>query len=137
MPIIRYRTRDLTRLLPGTARSMRRMEKIGGRSDDMIILRGVNVFPSQIEEQILKCRGLSPHYVIELGREGRLDTMSVLVEARSDALNSSVRTQHSKELAHHVKAVVGVSVRVNVVDPGAIDRSIGKAKRVLDMRPRD
>jgi phenylacetate-CoA ligase len=137
MPIIRYRTRDLTRLLPGTARTMRRMEKIGGRSDDMIILRGVNVFPSQIEEQILKCRGLSPHYVIELGRDGRLDTMSVLVEARSDALDSSTRTQQSKELVHHVKAVVGVSVRVNVVDPGAIDRSIGKAKRVLDMRPRD
>jgi phenylacetate-CoA ligase len=137
MPIIRYRTRDLTRLLPGTARTMRRMEKIGGRSDDMIILRGVNVFPSQIEEQILKCRGLAPHYVIELGRDGRLDTMSVLVEARSDALDSSTRTQQSKELVHHVKAVVGVSVRVNVVDPGAIDRSIGKAKRVLDMRPRD
>ena len=137
MPIIRYRTRDLTRLLPGTARVMRRMEKITGRSDDMIILRGVNVFPSQIEEQILKCRGLSPHYVIELGRDGRLDTMSVLVEARSDALDSSTRTQQSKELVHHVKAVVGVSVRVNVVDPGAIDRSIGKAKRVLDMRPRD
>jgi phenylacetate-CoA ligase len=137
MPIIRYRTRDLTRLLPGTARSMRRMEKISGRSDDMIILRGVNVFPSQIEEQILKCRGLAPHYVIELGREGRLDTMSVLVEARPGALDSSTRTQQSKELVHHVKAVVGVSVRVNVVDPGAIDRSIGKAKRVLDMRPRD
>jgi phenylacetate-CoA ligase len=137
MPIIRYRTRDLTRLLPGTARTMRRMEKIGGRSDDMIILRGVNVFPSQIEDQILKCRGLAPHYVIELSRDGRLDTMSVLVEARPDALDAAVRAQQSKELTHHVKAVVGVTVRVNVVDPGAIDRSLGKAKRVLDMRPKE
>ena len=137
MPVVRYRTRDLTRLLPGTARTMRRMEKVAGRSDDMIILRGVNVFPSQIEEQILKCRALSPHYALELGREGRLDTMNVLVEARPDALDPAIRTQQAKELVHHVKAVVGVSVRVNVVDPGAIDRSIGKAKRVLDMRPRD
>ena len=96
MPIVRYRTRDLTRLLPGTARTMRRMEKISGRSDDMIILRGVNVFPSQIEEQILKCRGLAPHYVIELSREGRLDTMSVLVEARPDALDAAARAQQSK-----------------------------------------
>jgi len=137
MPIIRYRTRDLTRLLPGTARTMRRMERIGGRSDDMIILRGVNVFPSQIEEQILKCRGLAPHYVIELGRDGRLDTMSVLVEARPDAVDEAMRALQSKDLVHHVKAVIGVSVRVSVVDPGAIDRSLGKAKRVLDMRPRE
>jgi phenylacetate-CoA ligase len=137
MPIVRYRTRDLSRLLPGTARVMRRMEKISGRSDDMIILRGVNVFPSQIEEQILKCRGLAPHYVIELGRDGRLDTMSVLVEARPDAVDAAARAQQSKELIHHVKAVVGVTVRVNVVDPGVIDRSNGKAKRVLDMRPKD
>ncbi|BBF91653.1 phenylacetate-coenzyme A ligase [Blastochloris tepida] len=137
MPIIRYRTRDLSRLLPGTARSMRRMEKVSGRSDDMIILRGVNVFPSQIEEQILKCSGLAPHYVIELGREGRLDTMSVLVEARPEATDAAVRATQAKELMHHVKAVVGVSVRVNVVDPNSIERSIGKAKRVLDMRPRE
>jgi phenylacetate-CoA ligase len=137
MPIVRYRTRDLSRLLPGTARTMRRMEKITGRSDDMIILRGVNVFPSQIEEQILKCRGLAPHYVIELGRDGRLDTMNVLVEARPDATDAAMRAQQAKELVHHVKAVVGVSVRVAVVDPGAIDRSVGKAKRVLDMRPRE
>ena len=137
MPIIRYRTRDLSRLLPGTARSMRRIEKITGRSDDMIILRGVNVFPSQIEEQILKCRGLAPHYVIELSRDGRLDSMAVQVEARPDALDAAVRAQQAKDLQHHVKAVVGVSVRVNVVDPGGIDRSVGKAKRVMDMRPRD
>jgi phenylacetate-CoA ligase len=137
MPIIRYRTRDLTRLLPGAVGAMRRMERVGGRSDDMIILRGVNVFPSQIEEQILKCRGLAPHYVIELGRDGRLDTMAVLVEARPDALDAATRAQQAKELGHHVKAVVGVSVRVAVVDPGAIDRSVGKAKRVLDLRPRE
>ena len=116
---------------------MRRMEKVTARSDDMIILRGVNVFPSQIEEQILKCRGLSPHYVLEIGREGRLDTMNVLVEARPDAVDPATRAQQAKDLVHHVKAVVGVSVRVNVVDPGAIDRSVGKAKRVLDMRPKD
>jgi phenylacetate-CoA ligase len=137
MPVIRYRTRDLSRLLPGTARTMRRMEKVTGRSDDMIILRGVNVFPTQIEEQILKCRGLAPHFVLELGREGRLDTMSVLVEARPDAADAATRAAQAKEFVHHVKAVVGVSVRVNVVDPGSIDRSVGKAKRVLDMRPKD
>jgi phenylacetate-CoA ligase len=137
MPVVRYRTRDLTRLLPGTVRTMRRMEKVTGRSDDMIILRGVNVFPSQIEEQILKCRGLSPHYALELGRERRLDTMCVLVEARPEATDAAIRAQQAKELVHHVKAVVGVSVRVSVVDPSAIDRSIGKAKRVLDMRPKD
>jgi phenylacetate-CoA ligase len=137
MPIIRYRTRDLTRLLPGTARSMRRMEKVTGRSDDMMILRGVNVFPSQIEEQILKCKGLAPHYVIELGRDGRLDTMTVQVEARPDAIDAAVRAQMVRELTHHVKAVIGVSVRVNVLDPNAIDRSVGKARRVMDMRPKD
>ncbi|NJL50623.1 MAG: phenylacetate--CoA ligase [Blastochloris sp.] len=137
MPIIRYRTRDLSRLLPGSARSMRRMEKVSGRSDDMIILRGVNVFPSQIEEQILKCTGLAPHYVIELGREGRLDTMSVLVEARPELADPAARAVQAKDLIHHVKAVVGVTVRVNVVDPCTIERSIGKAKRVLDMRPRE
>jgi phenylacetate-CoA ligase len=137
MPVIRYRTRDLTRLMPGTARAMRRMEKVTGRSDDMIILRGVKVFPSQIEEQILRCRGLAPHYVIELGREGRLDTMNVLVEARPDAADPATRAEQAKDFIHHVKAVVGVSVRVLVVDPGKIDRSIGKAKRVLDLRPKD
>jgi len=137
MPVIRYRTRDLTRLLPGSARVMRRMEKVTGRSDDMIILRGVNVFPSQIEEQILRCRGLAPHYALELGREGRLDTMNVLVEARPDAADAAARAEQAKELVHHITAVVGVSVRVSVVDPGAIDRSIGKAKRVFDLRPKD
>jgi phenylacetate-CoA ligase len=137
MPVIRYRTRDLTRLMPGGARVMRRMEKVTGRSDDMIILRGVNVFPSQIEEQILRCRGLAPHYALEIGREGRLDTMNVLVEARPDATDAATRAEQTKQLVHHIKAVVGVSVRVSVVDPGAIDRSIGKAKRVFDLRPKD
>ena len=137
MPVVRYRTRDLTRLLPGGARTMRRMEKVTARSDDMIILRGVNVFPSQIEEQILRCRGLAPHYALELDRDGRLDTMKVLVEARPGAADVATRAELARELVHHVKAVVGVSVRVSVVDPGAIDRSIGKAKRVLDLRPKD
>ena len=137
MPVVRYRTRDLSRLLPGTARTMRRMEKVTGRSDDMIVLRGVNVFPSQIEEQILKCKGIAPHYVIELGRDGRLDTMTVQVEARPDAIDAAVRAQMVRELTHHVKAVIGVSVRVNVLDPNAIDRSVGKARRVMDMRPKD
>jgi phenylacetate-CoA ligase len=137
MPVVRYRTRDLTRLIPATARTMRRMEKVTARSDDMIILRGVNVFPSQIEEQILKCRGLAPHYALELGRDGRLDTMNVLVEARLEAADSATRAQQAKELSRHIKAVVGVSVRIDVVDPGAIERSIGKAKRVIDLRPKD
>ncbi len=133
MPVIRYRTRDLTRLLPGTARTMRRMEKITGRSDDMIILRGVNVFPSQIEEQILRVEGLSPHYRIVLTREGRLDAMTVEVEALPGATE---HTAMAGELAHHIKSVIGVSASVSVLDPGAIERSTGKAKRVVDRRPK-
>jgi phenylacetate-CoA ligase len=136
MPVIRYRTRDLTRLLPGTARTMRRMEKITGRSDDMIILRGVNLFPSQIEEQILKCPGLAPHFLIELERHGRLDAMTVVVEARPDAVSISEREAQAVSLAHHVKASVGVTVAVRVVDPGGVERSQGKAKRVVDLRPK-
>jgi phenylacetate-CoA ligase len=135
MPIIRYRTRDVTRLMPGTARSMRRMEKVTGRTDDMVILRGVNVFPTQIEEQILKCDGLSPHYVIELDREGRLDTMRVIVEARPEVGNG--RAEQARALSHHVKSVVGVQISVNVVDPGTLERSLGKANRVVDKRPRE
>ena len=134
MPIIRYRTRDLTRLLPGTARSMRRMEKITGRTDDMMILRGVNVFPTQIEEQILKCGSLSPHFRIELSRDKRLDAMTVVVEARPHATEEAEREMGAHELAHHVKSVVGVTVAVRVVDPGAVERSQGKAKRVVDLR---
>jgi phenylacetate-CoA ligase len=134
MPIIRYRTRDLSRLLPGTARSMRRMERITGRSDDMIILRGVNVFPSQVEEQILKCRGLSPHFQLELTHGERMDAMTVVVEARPHAAEEFQRAQGAHELSHHIKSVVGVTVRVRVVDPGSIERSRGKAKRFVDFR---
>jgi phenylacetate-CoA ligase len=136
LPMVRYRTRDLTRLLPGTARSMRRIEKITGRSDDMIILRGVNVFPTQIEEQILKCRGLAPHFQIELSREGRMDNMIVHVECAPEHVDPDARAKSAKELAHHIKAIVGVSTRINVADPNAIARSEGKAKRVVDNRPK-
>lgn len=133
-PIIRYRTRDLTRLLPGTARSMRRMEKITGRSDDMMILRGVNVFPTQIEEQILKVDGLAPHFQIELSRKGRMDQMTVHVEATSDRADAQSREAAAGSLAHHVKSVVGISVRVNVTEPEGVARSQGKAVRIVDNR---
>ncbi|MDQ7263781.1 phenylacetate--CoA ligase [Paracoccus sp. PS-1] len=136
LPMVRYRTRDLTRLLPGTARSMRRIEKITGRSDDMIILRGVNVFPTQIEEQILKCRGLAPHFQIELTRSGRMDSMIVHVECTPEMTDEAARAHSAKELAHHIKSVVGVSTRIEVRDPNALARSEGKAKRVLDNRPK-
>ena len=136
LPIIRYRTRDLTRLLPGTARSMRRMEKITGRSDDMIILRGVNVFPTQIEEQILKCPGLAPHFQIEMIRDGRMDGMIVHAEATAAAASDEARKASAKELAHHIKSVVGVSTKINVHQPGGAPRSDGKAKRVVDNRPK-
>ncbi len=136
LPIIRYRTRDLTRLMPGTARAMRRMEKVTGRSDDMIILRGVNVFPTQIEELVLKCSGLTPHFQLELNKRDRMDILTVVVEARPEAADQAARAVQAKELAHHVKSMVGVSVFVRVVDPGAVKRSEGKAKRVLDLRPR-
>lgn len=137
LPIIRYRTRDLTRLLPGTARSMRRMEKITGRSDDMIILRGVNVFPTQIEEQILKCAGLAPHFQIELTREGRMDSMTVHAEATPAAASDPACAASGKELAHHIKSVIGISVRIRVHPPGGAPRSEGKARRVVDNRPQE
>jgi phenylacetate-CoA ligase len=137
MPVIRYRTRDLTRLLPGTARSMRRMEKVTGRSDDMMIVRGVNVFPSQIEEQILKVKGLAPHYQIVLTREGRLDEMEVLVEATADAAQEEARPKSAADLAHHIKAIVGTSAKITVTAPGGVERSQGKARRVVDKRPKD
>lgn len=136
LPIVRYRTRDLTRLMPGSARSMRRMEKITGRSDDMIILRGVNVFPTQVEEMILQTRGLAPHYQIELTREGRMDTMTVLVEAREDCTGAA-REAAAKELIQHIKSNIGVSCGVRVFDPGQVERSVGKAKRLVDLRPKD
>ena len=133
-PIIRYRTRDLTRLLPGTARSMRRMEKVTGRSDDMMIVRGVNVFPTQIEEQILKCTGLAPHYQIELTREGRMDTMTIMVESTHTASAHSDRNGSSVELSSHIKSVIGLSATIQVHEPGSVERSGGKARRVVDKR---
>ncbi|TMV92309.1 phenylacetate--CoA ligase [Thioclava sp. BHET1] len=137
LPMVRYRTRDLTRLLPGTARSMRRIEKITGRCDDMIILRGVNVFPTQIEEQILKVKGLAPHFQIELARAGRMDAMIVHVEATPDRASAEARAAAAKDLAHHIKSVVGVSSKIEVHDPDQIARSEGKAKRVVDNRPKE
>jgi phenylacetate-CoA ligase len=136
-PIIRYRTRDLTRLLPGTARSMRRMEKITGRSDDMMILRGVNVFPTQIEEQILKVSGLAPHFQVELVREGRLDEMVVHVEATAAEASSEARKANAASLRDLIKDIVGVTVRVDVGAPETIARSQGKAQRIVDNRPKN
>ncbi|MGI9364001.1 MAG: phenylacetate--CoA ligase PaaK [Rhizobiaceae bacterium] len=135
-PIIRYRTRDLSRLLPGTARSMRRMEKITGRSDDMIILRGVNVFPTQIEEQLMKVAALAPHFQIELSRTGRLDEMAVLVEA-AGTIDDAAKQTAAADLTHRIKSVVGISATVEVRDSGAVARSEGKAVRVVDNRPKD
>jgi phenylacetate-CoA ligase len=137
MPVIRYRTRDLTRLLPGTARSMRRMEKVTGRSDDMIILRGVNLFPTQIEELILRDRRLAPHFLIELRRDQRLDCMTVRVEARAEAADEASRAASAHELAHRIKSLIGITAEVDAVPPGGIERSLGKAKRILDLRPKD
>ena len=136
MPVIRYRTRDLTRLLPGTARSMRRMEKVTGRSDDMMIVRGVNVFPTQIEEQLLRCTGLAPHYQIELRREQRLDVVRLLVEARPSHADEASRAAQAAALAAHIRNNIGVGVEIVVGDPGNIERSAGKARRVVDLRPK-
>jgi phenylacetate-CoA ligase len=133
LPIVRYRTRDLTQLLPPTARSMRRMAKIVGRSDDMLIVRGVNVFPTQIEELILQTPSLAPHYVLELTREGPLDALAVHVEA-ADPAAFAARAKAAAMLIGQVKAMIGISVRVEVREPGSIERSIGKAKRVIDKR---
>jgi phenylacetate-CoA ligase len=136
MPVVRYRTRDLTRLLPGTARSMRRMEKVTGRSDDMMIVRGVNVFPTQIEEQLLRCAGLAPHYQIELRREQRLDVMRLLVEARPDHADEASRAAQAASLAAHIRNNIGIGAEIAVGDPGSIERSAGKARRVVDLRPK-
>ncbi len=137
LPIIRYRTRDLTRLMPGTARSMRRMEKITGRSDDMMIVRGVNVFPTQVEEMILKCDGLAPHYQILLTREGRMDEMEVRVEARPKAASADDRAAQAEHLARHIKELVGVTAKITVTEPGEVERSMGKARRIIDNRPQE
>jgi phenylacetate-CoA ligase len=135
LPIIRYRTRDLTRLLPGSARTMRRMEKITGRSDDMMIVRGVNVFPTQIEELILKRVELAPHYQCILRRVGALDGLLVLVETSPGVLPESSEAQAAAALLQHeIKAYVGTSVEIELRPAGGVERSVGKAKRVVDQR---
>lgn len=136
MPVIRYRTRDLTRLMPGRARSMRRMEKVTGRSDDMIIVRGVNVFPTQVEEQVLRCEGLGPHFLIELRREERLDNMRVLVEARSTHADQASREALAKLLISQIRNAIGLGIEVVVSEPGKVERSAGKARRIVDLRPK-
>ena len=133
LPMMRYRTRDLTRLLPPDNRSMRRMDKITGRSDDMLIIRGVNVFPSQIEEILLKIEGLAPHYQLTVDREGHMDTLSVCVECRQSLDDGSIGAL-SNQLQRAIKSLIGVSTAVDVVAPGGVERSQGKAKRVVDKR---
>ncbi|MEM6340625.1 MAG: phenylacetate--CoA ligase PaaK [Pseudomonadota bacterium] len=137
LPMIRYRTRDLSRLLPGTARSLRRMEKITGRSDDMIILRGVNIFPTQIEELVLAAPDLAPHFQIALHRDQSKDIMRVMAEASLASAGYDQREAASKALAKRIKDIVGVSVEVNVLEPGGVERSQGKARRVIDNRPKE
>ena len=134
LPIIRYRTRDLTTLRAGSARTMRRMDKITGRSDDLIILRGVNVFPSQIEEHILKIDGISPHYQIELSKSGPLDVMKVRVEAAPGNEDADRRGALAAQLAENIKQNVGISAEIDVTPIGKVDRSAGKAVRIIDRR---
>jgi phenylacetate-CoA ligase len=133
MPVIRYRTRDLTRLLPGTARVFRRMEKVTGRSDDMVILRGVNLFPTQIEEIVLRTPHVAPHFQLRLTREGRLDALTVRAEAHTEATGEQ-RAAAEQAIATAVKDGIGVSVAAEVVDPGTLERSVGKIKRIVDLR---
>jgi phenylacetate-CoA ligase len=134
-PMIRYRTRDLTALLPPTARAMRRMARITGRSDDMLIIRGVNLFPSQIEEALLTLAGLTPHYQLEITRETHLDQLAVHVECLAEiAADGAARSRLERELQHHIKSTFGVATHVRVCDPGTIERSAGKARRVIDRR---
>ncbi len=131
MPVIRYRTRDLTRLLPPTARPMRRIERISGRTDDMIILRGVNLFPTQVEEIVLGCAGLSPHFQLELSRPQRMDELTIKVEARAGEVN---RDESAGAVAEQIKQRIGVTAAVQVVDPGSLQRSAGKLQRIYDLR---
>lgn len=133
LPIVRYRTRDLTRLLAGERTPMRRMARITGRCDDMLIIRGVNVFPTQIEEQVLKCPGLAAHFMIDISRPGRLDEVSIQVEARAGT-DAAGHARQGRLLARYVKEVVGVSARIEVVTCGTLTRSAGKAIRVRDLR---
>jgi phenylacetate-CoA ligase len=134
MPVLRYRTRDLTRLLPGTARPMRRIEKITGRTDDMIILRGVNLFPTQIEELVLTVPELSPHFQCVLTREGNLDALTVRIERAEHATAEAARDA-GRHVAGLVKRTIGVTVVVDVTEPGSIERSVGKMRRIVDQRP--
>jgi len=136
MPVIRYRTRDLTRLMSGRVRSFRRMEKVSGRSDDMIIVRGINVFPTQIEELVLRCEGLAPHYLIELRTEERRDVFRVLTEARPGYAQEEARDAQGQLLAQHIREAIGLRAEVTVGAPGVLERSVGKAKRVNDLRAR-
>ena len=133
MPIIRYRTRDLTRLLPGTARNMRRMEKVTGRNDDMMIIRGVNVFPTQIEEIILQIPGLSPHYYCEISRPERLDVLKVIVEAKAGR-SEAQKNKAASQLQSRIKTLIGVSTTIDVQPENGLERSVGKAKRIVDLR---
>ncbi len=139
LPVIRYRTRDLTRLLAPTARSFRRIGKITGRSDDMLIIRGVNLFPSQVEELILKTPRLSPHYQLEVDRKGHMDDLTVRVELKPEfaAAATETRQEAAGELRHHIKALIGINTRVEVLDVGGVARSDGKARRIVDKRPRE
>ena len=138
LPIVRYRTRDLARLLPPTARSFRRIGKITGRTDDMLIIRGVNVFPSQIGELVLKMPQLAPHYQLEVTRQGHLDDMTVNVELKPEysTVTAEARAAAAAELQHHIKGMVGISTHVRVHDRGTVERSEGKARRVIDRRPK-
>ena len=135
MPVIRYRTRDLTRLLPGTARTMRRMEKVTGRTDDMIILRGVNLFPTQVEELILSIAALSPHFQLHLTRTGRMDAMTVHVERRPGTTPADAGAAGT-QLSALIKNTIGVTASAVVQDPDTIERSLGKMRRIIDTRPR-
>jgi phenylacetate-CoA ligase len=138
LPIIRYRTRDLTRLLPPSARSMRRMDRITGRSDDMMIIRGVNVFPSQIEELVLKLPALAPQYQLVITRDGHLDCLDVLAELRDDGVSAQAVETIARELQHMIKTYVGVTTRVTLLPPQGIERTMtGKARRVVDKRPKN
>jgi len=133
MPVVRYRTRDLTRLLPGTARVFRRMEKVTGRSDDMVILRGVNLFPTQIEEIVLRTPGVAPHFQLRLTTVGRMDALTVRAEARPDA-DATAREAAARSIVAAVKDGIGVSADVEIVDPETLERSVGKIRRIVDLR---
>ena len=136
-PIVRYRTRDLTRLLPGTARTMRRMQRIAGRSDDMLIIRGVNLFPSFIEEIVLEDARLAPHYLLEVRRPARLDELTVVVEAKPGAGDDATRAAAGRDLAGRIRSLIGITSKVRVGEPGSVERSMGKARRVVDLRPEE